>query len=183
VTFARRGYRAESDEVLYSDARITPVTRAEIEALETRAAANPRRRVRLCAHESPASALHEMLIIHERDAYVRPHRHVGKGESLHVVKGRVDLVLFADAGAIDAVIELGDYASGKTFYIRLDEPVFHTFVIRSDVLVFHETTKGPFDRAATEFAPWAPDGSDAREVERYMTALRGTIDTPQSATP
>jgi cupin fold WbuC family metalloprotein len=179
---ARRGYRIESDEVLYSDSGITPVTRVDVEKLEAKAAVNPRRRVRLCAHESPSSALHEMLIIHERDAYVRPHKHVGKGESLHIVKGRVDLVLFTDSGEIDEIIELGDYESGKTFYVRLDEPIFHTFVIRSDVLVFHETTKGPFDRAATEFASFAPDGSSASEVGRYMTALRGTIDSLQSAT-
>ena len=179
---ARPAHRSESDEVLYTASRITPVRRADIEALEAKAAGNARRRVRLCAHESPASALHEMLIIHERDAYARPHKHVGKGESLHIVKGRVDLVLFTERGEIDEAIGLGDYASGKTFYVRLDEPIFHTFVIRSDVLVFHETTQGPFDRSATAFAPWAPDGSDPRDVERYMTALRERIDTLQSAT-
>ena len=87
-----------------------------------------------------------MLIVHERGAYVRPHKHPAKTESTHIIEGLVDVVLFEDDARIERVISMGDYASGRAFYYRMDVPVFHTLIIRSDVLVFHETTNGPFER-------------------------------------
>jgi hypothetical protein len=50
-------------------------------------------------------------------------------------------------------------------------PVFHTLIIRSDVLVFHETTNGPFDRRDTVFAPWAPQDGDVNAVSTFMADL------------
>jgi len=53
----------------------------------------------------------------------------------------------------------------------MEEPVFHTLIIRSDVLVFHETTNGPFDRKDTVFAPWAPEDDDVDSVSIFMADL------------
>jgi cupin fold WbuC family metalloprotein len=125
----------------------------------------------LCAHGGPEDRLHEMLIVHERSAYVRPHRHPGKTESTHIIEGLVDVVVFDDDGRIASVIRMGDYASGRTFYYRMAAPVFHTLIIRSDVLVFHETTNGPFDRRDTVFAPWAPQDGDVNAVSTFMADL------------
>ena len=66
---------------------------------------------------------------------------------------------------------MGAYASGRPFYYRIAAPLFHTLLIRSDVLVFHETTSGPFSRADTVFAPWAPEDGDAAAVRRYLADL------------
>ena len=166
-----RKYRFQNAEVIYSDLEIVTASSADIKHLEALSSVNPRNRVRLCAHNSPENTLHEMLIIHERSAYVRPHKHPGKSESMHVISGRVDLVVFDDAGEVTQVIEMGDYASGFVFYDRVEKPVFHTLIIRSDVLVFHETTNGPFQLGATDFPSWAPDGSDAAAAERYIREL------------
>lgn len=177
-----RDYRKESAEVLYSDAAITDVTRAEIEELKALATRNPRARVRLCAHHHRGDRLHEMLIVHERSAYVRPHTHLGKTESTHIIEGQADVVVFADNGAVERVIELGDYASGRTFYYRMTKPAFHTLIIRSDVLVFHETTDGPFDRKDTLFASWAPEAGDTDAVNRYLADLNKRIGTQLATT-
>jgi cupin fold WbuC family metalloprotein len=112
-----------------------------------------------------------MLIVHERGAYVRPHKHTGKTESAHIIEGLVDVVMFDDSGRIESVIRMGDYASGRIFYYRMAIPVFHTLIIRSDVLVFHETTNGPFDRGDAVFAPWAPEDSDVNFVNTFMADL------------
>lgn len=162
---------------MYSDAGITCVDRAVIADLKALAAGNERKRVRLCAHCAPSERLHEMLIVHARGTYVRPHKHPGKTESTHVIEGEVDVVVLDDAGEVTQVMELGDYGSGKIFYYRMASAAFHTLIIRSPVLVFHETTDGPFDRNDTVFAEWAPAGDDDEATRQYIAALDDRIKT------
>ena len=145
--------------------------RSDIDLFKNLSSHNQRKRIRLCAHVEANDLLHEMLIVHERGVYVRPHKHPGKTESAHIIEGLVDVVVFDDAGQITSVIRMGDYTSGKTFYYRMATPVFHTLIIRSDVLVFHETTNGPFDRRDTIFAPWAPDDCDVSHAIAFMVDL------------
>ena len=70
---------------------------------------------------------------------------------------------------------MGSYGSNKPFFYRIAEPIYHTLIIRSDVLVFHETTSGPFQREQTVLAPWSPDGADESATARYVSALSETI--------
>jgi cupin fold WbuC family metalloprotein len=163
--------RAESAEVRYATDAIVVLDGADVAGLKHAAAENARRRIRLCAHHSVDDRLHEMLIVHTNDTYVRPHKHVGKSESFHVVEGEVDVVVFDEDGGVTEVIRMGPFASGHPFYYRIAEPLFHTLLIRSDVLVFHETTPGPFRRTDTVFAPWAPEDGDAVAVRRYLADL------------
>jgi hypothetical protein len=66
---------------------------------------------------------------------------------------------------------MGDCASGKAFFYRLMDNVFHTPVIAGRYALFHETTNGPFDRKDTEFAAWAPAEDDPRAAA-YLAELR-----------
>lgn len=160
-----------NEEVLYTTAAVTRVTRADVETLKAAAGRNRRKRIRLCAHMDPAAAVHEMIIVHARDTYVRPHRHVGKTESFHVVEGQLTLVVFDDAGTVRDVIRMGEYASGRPFYHRITEDLYHTVLIESDVAVFHETTSGPFRREDMEFAVWAPPAEETDAARRFTNAL------------
>lgn len=168
-------YRYLNPEVLYSRAAITTADRADIESFKLTAGKNERKRIRLCTHSDAKDPLHEMLIVHEREAYVRPHRHPGKTESMHVIDGLVDVIVFDEAGQVQRIISMGGFSSGRTFYYRMAAPVFHTLMIRSDVLVFHETTNGPFDRKDTVFAPWSPEDGDPQGIDAFMTALEEKI--------
>ncbi len=161
--------RKINDEVYYTADGITLVGPEEIAFLKARAAETPRRRTRLCTHPSPDSGLHEMLIVHGRDAYVRPHRHLGKPESLHVMEGRATAIFFDDQGTPRRRVPIGDDACR---YYRIDDAVFHSLLIESDWLVFHEVTAGPFDPAKTEWAAWSPDGKNEAEAQRYIDGLR-----------
>jgi cupin fold WbuC family metalloprotein len=167
--------KTESPEVRYATDPIVLVDAADVGVLKGQAGENPRRRVRLCAHHSADDPVHEMLIVHSIDTYVRPHKHLGKSESFHVVEGDVDVVVFDDDGAVREVIRMGPFASGRPFYYRIAEPLFHTLRIRSDMLVFHETTSGPFRRADTVFAPWAPEDGDTASVRRYLADLEARL--------
>ena len=144
------------------------VRKADVASLTAAAGETSRHRMRLCAHRDVLDRVHEMLIVHERGAYVRPHKHIAKSESFHVIDGRAEVVIFSDAGVPTEVISIGDYASGQTFFYRIDLPLFHSVLIRSEVLVFHETTRGPFDRAETVFADWAPDEGDPVAVAAFL---------------
>ena len=112
-----------------------------------------------------------MLISILLHSYIRPHRHPRKTESLHIVEGALDVVLFTPDGLVCDVIRMGEYQSGRTFYYRLSEPIYHTVVVRSDVAIIHETTNGPFEPAATEFAPWAPEEMDVEGISQFMCKL------------
>jgi hypothetical protein len=66
---------------------------------------------------------------------------------------------------------MAPYGQGRLCYYRMPDELFHTILITSDWLVFHETTAGPFDPSRTAFPDWAPDGSDAAAASRYMARL------------
>jgi cupin fold WbuC family metalloprotein len=162
----------QNDEVYYVNGPIVTADVATIERLKALAAANPRRRARLCGHPAPGDSLHEMLIAHTRETYVRPHRHLHKSESYHVIEGEFDLVLFDDEGTVEQVVAMGDRASGRQFYCRLQRSVYHSLIFLTESVLFQETTNGPFDPSRTVFAPWAPadDTPDAREY--FLTLQR-----------
>jgi len=169
-------FKPINPEVFYIEDSIVEVRRKDIEFLINEASKNTRQRVRLCAHPSTHDSLHEMLIVHARDTYVRPHKHPNKSESVHVVEGLVDIVIFDDIGDITKIIKMGDYTSGHNFYYRLSQPSFHTLIIKSDYLIFHETTNGPFNRSDTVFAQWSPEENDTQARKEFLQEQMIKID-------
>lgn len=165
-------FRKINDEVLYTEERITALTAADMDTLCEMAARNDRKRIRLCTHADADDVLHEMFIVHGRDAYVRPHRHRARDESFQVLSGEADIVIFDDLGTPQQVLRLGDYASGRTFYSRLPKGTMHMVIIRSEHLVFCEATLGPFDPADAEFPDWAPEDGSGTEWEYVAEVTR-----------
>jgi cupin fold WbuC family metalloprotein len=171
----------QNEEVLYAAEQVVKVSRGDVHLLKKLSLATQRRRIRLCAHRDIEDRLHEMLIVHLEETYIRPHKHLGKSESFHLIEGLVDVVVFDDAGAITQVIEMGDYASGRHFYYRLADPLYHTLVIRSEFVVFHESTTGPFNRSDIIFAEWAPEETAIPERTRFQRELAEKVGQFQSA--
>jgi len=108
--------RKENDEVLYPEDDLVLVSAQDLDELKRRASLNPRRRIRLCAHRSPDDRLHEMVIVHMRECYVRPHKHLDKAESMLILEGEVDVVLFHEDGSLRQIIQMGAPGTGKIFY-------------------------------------------------------------------
>ena len=161
-------FKVINEEVLYTVDAITDVNGHDIELLKVKASKNKRKRIRLCAHNNTNDTLHEMLIIHSKGTYVRPHKHLSKSESFHIIEGHLKIVIFDDAGSIEEVINMGDYASGNVFFYRLTDKYFHTVIPLSDVVVFHETTNGPFKHEQTIFASWAPEEDNIEEQKKFL---------------
>ncbi|MBP98415.1 cupin [Candidatus Poribacteria bacterium] len=149
----------ESDEVLYSTKEIISISGSDIEELKRLAQQNARKKIRICTHRKKSDLLHEMFIIHTNECYVRPHKHIKKVESISVLEGIADIVLFHDDGEIKKITRVGPPSSGLAFYHKLDQPIYHTLLVRSDFFVFHEVTQGPFVSEETVFPSWAPSVS------------------------
>ena len=164
-----------NEEVFFPDEKIVRVERRDINILSKGAKHTKRSRMRLCAHRDIDEQIHEMLIIHNKDTYVTPHKHEGKSESFHIIEGNANVVIFDDTGNIAEVIPMGDYSSGRIFYYRLSEPYYHTLLIESDHLAFHETTNGPFKRSDTILAPWAPEENNIAAKKEFIKHLSQNV--------
>ncbi|HEB85974.1 MAG TPA: cupin fold metalloprotein, WbuC family [Gammaproteobacteria bacterium] len=136
----------------------------EIEFLRREVYRNEKGRVRINLHSENADPLHEMFIAMRPDSYIRPHKHLNKSEAFHIIYGEADIIIFEDDGRIREVVHLASGSSIKAFYYRMSKSFFHTLVIRSDVLVVHEITNGPFINDATIFGDFAPDASSGFNV-------------------
>lgn len=160
-----------NEEVFYSKDLITCVNQQSIDFLKSKAMKNRRKRARLCTHLEVSDALHEMLIVHFKGTYVQPHKHIGKSESFHMIEGSLGVVIFNGSGKILQVVHMGEPSSGLIFYYRLSESYFHSVVPLTDIVVFHETTNGPFKREDMVSAPWAPREEEVEKAERYFKSI------------
>lgn len=162
----------DSDQALFHDGELLVVDEQMIALLKRRALGAPHRRFRLCLHQSQDEAVQEMLVVHCRDNYSRPHAHPIPSSML-VLEGALTVFTFTDDGAVDRRIELGPRGSGKPFCLRLEAGVWHMPVCRTPQLVFYETMAGPFRRDAVNlWAPWSPDEDDADGITAYLAGLR-----------
>ena len=169
-----------NEEVFFSTTSLSTISRSDITDLKSKAQTNKRERIRLCTHRSTEEFLHEMFIVHSSSTYVRPHKHLHKAVSHHIIEGSVDFVVFDDEGEIIQVVDMGDYSSGRRFYHRISEPHFYALIIKSDTAVFHETITGPFHRDDTEFGPWSPDENDHFAVTHYMKQIEHQVNVFRS---
>lgn len=158
--------------VLFADEDMLFVDSDLLQKLRDMAQAAPLKRARLCLHRQSSDPIQEMVIAFAGDSYVRPHRHHGKSESYHLLEGLVQVILFDDERRILRRVELGPPGSGRPSLFRMSNDVWHTVLVESDSVIMHETTNGPFVPNQSEFATWAPDGSDAAEAEALMDQLR-----------
>ena len=148
--------RKENDEVLFPIKEAVAITGLDLQELKSLSLLNKRKRIRICAHMNTSEKLHDMLIVHSKDCYVRPHKHATKAESITILEGEADLVLFEEDGSISSVVRMGELRTNKTFFYRISSSIYHMLIIRSEFLIFHEATEGPFDREDTIFPEWSP---------------------------
>jgi len=169
-------FKEENKEVYYVTDKNIKLGKKYIQFFKEKASSNKRQKSRLCTHKDINDELHEMFIVHKRNMYVRPHKHLHKSESLHVIEGSAYMIVFDDLGKVIEVTHISDYSSGHKFYYRMNKPFYHTLLITSDFFVFHETTKGPFKRTDTVFAPWSPEENDKVAIKRFIKKLVQSVE-------
>ncbi len=169
--------RGPGPDVFYADDPLPLLERADIDRLKDVVDRTSFKRNRICVHRDTADALQEMFIVQSQATYIRPHKHIGKVESLLVLEGEADAVFFDETGDITSSVRLADYRSGRSFFYRIGEGVYHSLVIRTPLFIFKEATLGPFDKAQTVFAPWSPDERDEAGGRAYIATLDTRVQT------
>ena len=165
----------KNSEVYHSKENFFSLSKEDISTLISLAKDTTRGRVRYCSHSSDQEVLHEMFIVHPKDAYIRPHKHLDKIESMLVIDGEVDYIIFDDNGKVDNIIKMGDFETKKPFYQTIRKDKFHTLKIKSEWLVFLEITQGPFNRKDTVFADWSPIEGEKEKVIEFMEKVKKSI--------
>jgi len=146
--------------VFYTKSDIVAVDQTIVTYLKTAANISLLKRARLCAHPNPNSTQHDMLIVSHKNSYIPPHRHFDKTETMIILEGRADAILFDENGQITDVLRMGSKDSGLLFFYRMPERQYHSLLIRDEWLIFIENTKGPFTVKTSQNAPWAPEPED-----------------------
>ncbi len=165
------------DESVYEvSSRFKRLDSGDLAAIEASSGLVERKRSRICCHAGLQSSPQEMIICLRRGTYIRPHRHDNKVESGLCLRGEADAVFFSEDGGIVDAWRMGPEQTGRPFYYRIEEPVYHCLFVRSEVFVFHEVSTGPFRREDTEFAPWSPDETNSNTVSEWLVNLEGAID-------
>ena len=130
------------------------IDRKKLEELKILAQKDPNKRARICLHKDDGEMIQEMIIAFCKDSYIRPHRHIDKSESYHIIEGRIEIIFYNDNGIeIDKVV-LSDKMDEHPFLFRVSNSAWHTVVPKSDFVIIHEVTKGPFNKNSSEFADW-----------------------------
>jgi cupin fold WbuC family metalloprotein len=127
------------------------------------------RNVRLCLHESPRSRAHDMIILERKGKYYPPHKHLNKGESFHLIEGRLGVFTFDAQGRISDACVLEPKSN---FIYRVGENMFHAVMPLSRMVIYHEAKPGPFLGKYDSVIPaWAPDPGSPAQVEKYKNKL------------
>ena len=174
--FENTNLKEMSREVYYVTDNIAKLSKKNLDFIKEKMINNNLQRIRICAHKDINDKIHEMFIVLRKTTYIRPHKHLNKSESFHLVEGKAKVIVFDGEGSIQDVVDMDDYDSGKKFYYRIDDAYYHTVFVISDFLVFHETVQGPFKKEGTVFAPWAPEEKDEKGTGEYMEKLTTYID-------
>ena len=169
-------YKKLNNEVFYNIKTLCTYSKHDSKYLKHYANISSKQRSRLCAHNSTDELLHEMFILHKRNIYVRPHKHVNRTESILIMEGKADIILFNNKGIIDNVIKLGNYASGLNCYLRINPSIFHSLIVKSKYVIFLETTTGPFKVKDTVYGNWSPEILDYKGTKEYIKLLYKNLD-------
>ena len=95
--------------------------------------------VRICLHEKPTDKQHDMIILQQRKNFYKPHKHLKKGETYHIMKGSMACVLFSNNGKINKICKIN-----KSNIFRTPINTYHTMLPISKFVIYHESKPGPF---------------------------------------
>ena len=124
--------------------------------------------IRLCLHEDPDALLHDMIVVQYAGQYFRPHKHLEKNESYHMIEGEMGVVIFDDEGKVVDACRMD--ASGTAIY-GVGTGMYHTNFPLTDVAVYHESRPGPFVPGDSVFAPWGPDGENEEAARKFVAEM------------
>ena len=107
-------FTKENNEVLYLKKDVTSFNNKNLKLLSDLSKKNKDEKIRICFHLNTNERIHQMLILHKKNYYIRPHKVVDKTETGLILKGECDLILFKSNGSINKVVHLGSINNNIT---------------------------------------------------------------------
>lgn len=95
--------------------------------------------IRICMHNSPSAKQHDMIILQQRKNFYRPHKHLKKGETYHIIKGAMVTLLFNKSGKVKKIFKLK-----RNNIFRTPTNTYHTMIPITKFVIYHESKNGPF---------------------------------------
>jgi len=132
--------------VMYLSTTFPIVNTHSIDFLVQTATKEGRNIARICLHKNEQSSLMAMLIVVLNRYIYPPHRHSWKSECYSIMKGSCMLQIYEETGTIKKSISL---TAGDV--VMNEQQEFHALHPLSDVLVYVETTTGPFRQDGLEY--------------------------------
>lgn len=155
--------------VSFNTKSVLSLTKQDLVSLKSTAQTHETKRARLCLHRTIDDPVHEMIIAVHQSVYIRPHKHINKAESFHIIEGELYLFLFNDEGSIDQKFLLN---TNENFLVKIDKNIYHCIVPMTETIVIHETTNGPYLKENNSvFAPWAPLETDEKNIQSFKKKL------------
>ena len=101
------------------------------------------RNARFCLHASPYSLLHDMIILEYQNKKCRkPHKHLKKDETLHMIEGEMLSLIFSDSGNLLEKIVL---SPKNKFSYRVSKGFYHVWLPKTKLVIYREIKQGPFN--------------------------------------
>lgn len=144
------------------------VTAAQRQSMLEQAASAPRRRVHELWHPTPEDAVHRLVVAVQPGSRFMPHQHPLQWEVLVLLEGRMDLLLFAADGTLQARHALHP---GEVMQLP---PGQHHALLAHTPSCFFEIKPGPLTPALfTEHFPAEQDDAAAGVLDWYQHAQPG----------
>jgi cupin fold WbuC family metalloprotein len=170
----------QTSETSYVGGAVAPkMNSSDVRTLLASYEQSPRRRHRYCFHQSHEVDLHDIVIAYDGGSYIPPNKHVGKSESLLVLRGEIDLYLFNDCGQVFDRRRLSATDPEHPFYVRIPPNTWHGLrAIGKGPCIIKETISGPYDRSSLKWAEFAPqEGQDSQEGFRWYDDIHQRCET------
>ena len=162
-------------ENIYSNKQPPSISQEVINQYLVRAQNSTRMRYPYVLHAAGAEH-NEVFNFLIKNTYMQPHLHPGaeKIENIHIISGRLAILLFDDDGKLDQVYELDQSIREKT---AIPAFTWHTYIVLTESAITYETMMGVYDPETwKKMADWAPNES-AEESDIYLDTLTKQVQT------
>ena len=117
--------------------------------------------LRVCLHQKSTDKHHDMIILQQKRNYYKPHKHLFKGETYHMIVGSMKCILFNNFGKIKKIVTIK-----KNEIFRVPKNTFHTMLPISVITIYHENKPGPFIKKGDSIFPnWINKYKNKTELE------------------
>lgn len=123
--------------------------------------------LRICLHKKISAKHHDMIILQQKKNFYKPHKHKKKGETYHIILGKMCCVMFTESGKIKKTFLLN-----KNEIFRTPIDIYHTMLPLTEFVIYHESKVGPLLKKNDSIFPkWQKNFDDKNQVINFKKSI------------